>query len=146
MSTRRRSPKKIPKMLVSVWLGCSILAFHSAMTFALLFAFSHRFGEGVAIAEISIPITMTFAVTVVKWFVDTGGHIRKTPTVALGYVVGLCIVFMSFCVALAMGPYLYVYGAGIFNDAQINTYFAVVDGAFGVLLLIFLNDLFAVRK
>lgn len=128
-------------MLVAAVFGCLILLLHSTLTFMLFFIYRDDFGDDVAIAEISIPITLAYAMMVVKWVVVNKGHIRKRPTVGITYVIALAIVFVSFIGALVAGPALYLWSGG-FSATALNTYFAVADGAFGALMLLFLNDLF----
>ncbi|WP_208348670.1 hypothetical protein [Pseudaestuariivita rosea] len=131
------------KGYVSGTLACALLIMHCALSGLLFFYFDEAFQEEVAIAEISLPITMAYAVTVSNWIVANQGRVDVINEVGFVYVFAVVLLFIVYCAALALGPYRYITGAENWDWQRLNTYFAIVDGAVGTLLLLFCNDLFS---
>ena len=130
----------INKELISATLGCIILIFHVALSFFLWTRFAASASDDVAIAEISLPITVTYTITVVKWLIDNQGKLSRRRKVGWSYVIGLSIVSFGFLGMLAYGPFAYL--SGDMTSNQVNQFFAFAEASIGCLMVLFFNDLF----
>lgn len=132
------------KQKLSAWLGCFVLVAHTGLTVYLWLVYQEQTSPEVAVAQISLPITMAYAFTVVKWLVDTQGRITRKARVGWPYVFGVVIVVGGFFGALGMG--LRSHLVGNMGHQALNAYFAFIDGAIGGLVALFFNDLFKTRE
>lgn len=89
-------------------VGLVIVAFHIALTGHLWFVFGPEADSAVAAAEIATPLTVTYAISVVAWFVATNGLITSNQQVGIALVILTVMVVGSFLGALLVGPYLYL--------------------------------------
>lgn len=130
---------EIPKGPVSAVVACVILVAHGSLTIYLFSTFEEIATDQVAVAEISLPVTLAYAITVVSWMIARQGKVTFSQKVYPLYVIGL---------VLAVGFYFWALWIGLENYRNgwswqfLNGYFAVVDGALGGLFLMFCNDLF----
>lgn len=131
------------KQKLSAWLGCFVLVAHTGLTIYLWLVYQKETSREVAVAQISLPITMAYAITVVKWLVDTQGRITLKAKVGWPYVFGVVVVVGGFFGALGMG--LRSHLEGNMGYQSLNTYFAFIDGAIGGLVILFFNDLFRTK-
>jgi hypothetical protein len=129
------------KQKLSAYLGCFVLVVHTGMTIYLWVVYQAQTSSQVAVAQISLPITLAYAVTVVKWLVDTQGKITRRAKVGWPYVFGVAVTVGGFFGALGFG--LHSHLAGNMGYQALNAYFAFIDGSLGALVVLFFNDLFA---
>lgn len=133
--------KQIPKGPVSAVVACIILLAHGLLSIYLFTRFDEFAEDQVAVAQISLPITLAYAITVVTWIIAKQGKVSYRTKVYPLYVIGLAISVVFYFFALYIG--LERYRIGDWTWERLNTYFAVVDGALGGLFLMFCNDLFS---
>lgn len=132
------------KQKLSAYLGCFVLLTHTTMTIYLWLIYQAQTSDQVAVAQISLPITLSYAITVVKWLVDTQGKITRRAKVGWPYVFGVVVVVGGFFIALGLG--LWSHMQGMMGYQTLNTYFAFIDGALGALVVFFFNDLFTTKS
>jgi hypothetical protein len=131
---------RVPKALLSAFTGLFVVIGHIALAF---YVFTIAPLEDFSGVQIAAPVTLTYALTVVKWFVDNQGDIPRNPTVGISYVVLVAVLFGSAFIGLTY--ILHRYSNGM-NVQTANTLISAVEAVFGSLLIIIINDLFPDRN
>ena len=85
-------------------------------------------------------MTGAFALTVVKWVIDTQGLISSEKTVGLTLVVILLLLTVSLYGALIYGPYQYQIGS--WQPDELNRFFVFVETGIGGMFGLLFNDMF----
>lgn len=125
---------------MSAVVALTILIAHGSLTIYLFTTFDKIAQNEVAVSEISLPITLAYAITVVTWMISRQGRVNFEKKVYPLYVLGLALAVVFYFWALYLGLRNYHDG---WSWQLLNAYFAVVDGALGGLFLMFCNDLFS---
>lgn len=131
------------KSTIAAVFGCVILLWHVLLTGYLMLIFQPT-SSADAPLEITVPMTLTYAVSVVKWLIDTQGRVRKYPRVGIAYLLGFSIVVLSLFAGVIL--VLYQHQHLKMTSAQLNAGFAFVEATLGVLLVYFWNDLFKITE
>lgn len=131
------------KSKIAAIFGCTILLWHVLLTGYLMLIFQPA-SNADAPLEITVPMTLTYAVSVVKWLIDTQGRVRKHPRVGLAYLLGFSIVVLSLFAGVIL--VLYQHQNLELTGRQLNAGFAFVEATLGVLLVYFWNDLFEITE
>lgn len=121
-------------------MGLVIVAFHIALTGYLWFVFRPEADIAVAAAEIATPLTVTYAISVVAWFVATNGLITSNQQVGIALVILTVMVVGSFLGALLVGPYLYLDHR--MTPDGLNQYYAFVEASLGGMFVLLFNSMF----
>jgi hypothetical protein len=103
---------ELNKQLCASFLGISMVVAHIVLLWYLWDVFGQTSSgqKSVYVAEIATPLTGAFALTVVKWVIDTQGKITSKQTVGITLVVILVILTVALYGALIYGPYRYSVG------------------------------------
>jgi hypothetical protein len=136
MSNTDNIGPQVPKAILSAFTGLFVVIGHIALAF---YIFTIAPLEDFSGVQIAAPVTLTYAITVVKWFVDNQGDIPRSPKVGISYVLLVTILFGSAFACLAY--VLHRYSNGM-NVQTANTLISAVESFFGALLIIIINDLF----
>lgn len=132
------------KQLFSSIVGIAIVLFHVAILAWLLSIFGFPDGTGpVHATEVAIPVTAAYALTVVKWIIDTQGHITTDKTVGIPFIIVVIILGLSLMGGLVWGVWQYRYGPGR-NDAapNLNQVFLLMETGIGGMFGLLMNDMF----
>jgi len=127
------------KQKVSFYVGITVLITHIFLSIYLWFFFDGQ--DKVVIAEISTPLTVAYAVAVIKWIVENQGNFQSPPTVGRPYAIIISVVVVTFLGCLIAGPIYYNINLDI-NPESLNKFFVFVESSFGVLFSIVFSDLF----
>jgi hypothetical protein len=130
----------INKLKIALFWGFIILLSHIALSGYLWFIFTPGVDDRVAVAEISLPMTVTYAVTIVKYFVDGQTRTEGGQSVPLAYFLVTAIVILPFLFALFFLPHQYT--SGKIGIEALNNSYVFLEGALGALFVIVFNDLF----
>ena len=130
------------KQLCASILGITMVVAHIALLWYLWTVFGNIATENksVYVAEIATPLTGAFALTVVKWVIDTQGKITSEKTVGLTLVVILVLLTSALYGALIYGPYMYQQGA--WQPDELNRFFVFVETGIGGMFGLLFNDMF----
>ena len=126
---------------IAINVGFAIVASHVAITLLLWFWYSDV--PNSKLAEIATPLTVTYAIAAVKWFVDN-------PDPGPGREVGKHYAIMSYflvCVlvfCLFAGPVFHRIKGG--DLEPINKFFLFVEASFGAMFAIMWSNLFSVTE
>ncbi len=133
------------QMCASVW-GLSIILFHILLSFYLWFIFNPKFNSSgeFLVAEISTPLSVTFALGVVKWVIDVQGLIKSEPKVGVLYVVTLSLVSGALYAAIIL--VFWNFRLMEPSPEQLNSFFLLIDSALGGLFALFYNDMFGTSE
>ena len=96
--------------------------------------------KSVYVAEIATPLTGAFALTVVKWVIDTQGKITSKQTVGLPLIIILVLLTVALYGALIYGPYQYQIGS--WQPDELNRFFVFVETGIGGMFGLLFNDMF----
>ena len=130
----------INKQRFASWLGLIIVIAHISMAFYLFLGLQPNADSLVAAGDIVLPITTSYTLTVVAWFVRTGGIITGTDVIG-GFLVAISVLVVgSFLVSLPVGAYLYL--DNVLNASALNKYYAFVESAFGGMFVLIFNFMF----
>lgn len=135
---------ELNKQLCASVLGISIVVFHVTFSFYLWFSFYPNFNLGgdLTVAELSTPLSATFALGVIKWVIDTQGKITSEETVGLTFIVLLSFISIALFLALAYGPYKYTVPGSGMEPKALNSYFLFVESILGAMFGLFFSDMF----
>lgn len=132
---------EVNKQLFASIVGILIVAFHIALLGYLWLKFGSPTGTGpLQVTEIATPITAAFALGVVKWVIDTQGHITSPKTVGLPFVIILTMVGVALAAGLFWGVRQYVTGA--WQPKELNMFFVTLESGIGGMFGLFFNDMF----
>ena len=122
---------EINKQLCASVLGISMVVAHIVLLWYLWAYFGQIDYEqkSIYVAEIATPLTGAFALTVIKWVIDTQGKITSQQTVGITLVIILAIVTLTLYGALIYGPYQY--STGKWQPDVLNRYFVFVETGIG---------------
>jgi hypothetical protein len=140
MNANENIGPRVPKALVSSITGLLVVAGHIALA---VYIFSLDALEELAAVEIAAPVTITYAITVVRWFVDNQGNLPRVPTVGVTYVALIALLFGSAFGCLVTILLLHDDGMDV---KTANVAITAVEAAFGALLVLVINDLFPARE
>lgn len=130
----------INKQRFASWIGLLIVVVHIGMAVYLFLVFQPDADPVVAAGKIVLPMTTAYALTVVSWFIANHGIITSTDQIG-GFLVAVAILVVgTFLASLPLGVYLYL--ARQLNPDQLNTYYSVVESAFGGMFVLIFNFLF----
>ena len=135
------------KHSVSCSVGLSIVVVHIITSAYLWFGFRHELTvkSDIHAPEITLPLTVAYVVSVVKWFIDTQGKRSSDDTYGIPLVVLIILVAGSFLIALPLGPYLYLSGA-IFEPETLNQYYLFVESILGAMFALLFAEMFGSSK
>jgi len=123
----------------SFGIGLIVLIVHIFLSIYLWFIFEGR--ERTIAAEVSTPLTVAYAVAVIKWIVDNQGVFKSDKEIGIGYLVMISIVVFTFLGCLVGGPFIYKSNYDI-SPESLNKFFVFVESSFGVLFSIVFADMF----
>ena len=131
------------KQLCASVLGISMVVAHIVLLWYLWSVFGNvdTANKSVYVAEIATPLTGAFALTVVKWVIDTQGKITSKKTVGPTLVIILLLLTFALYGALIYGPYNYQIGA--WQPEQLNRFFVFVETGIGGMFGLLFNDMFS---
>ncbi|MEM6898509.1 MAG: hypothetical protein AAF583_01885 [Pseudomonadota bacterium] len=131
------------KFWVAAIIGLLIVVVHIGTSAYLWFSFIHRpaYDPSINSAEVTLPLTIAYVVSVVKWFIDTKGRRATDETYGIPLVVLIVLVVGSFLIALPLGPYLYLQGT-ILEPALLNQYYLFVESVLGAMFALLFGELF----
>lgn len=132
--------REVNRQAFSLNLGLFIMAFHIILSLAFWFLVAIP-GDRVAIKEISTPVTIGYAVAVLKYFLDVGGRVTATETIGIRLVIMITGVVTVFGVCLIVAPMVYLQNPGI-TPETLNSFFVAVESAFGALLALIFSYLY----
>lgn len=121
-------------------VGLVIVAFHIALTAYLWAIFRPEADTAAAAAEIATPLTVTYAISIVAWFVATNGLITSDKQVGIYMVILTVMVVTSFLGALLIGPYLYLDNR--LTPQGLNQYYAFMEASLGGMFVLLFNSMF----
>ncbi|MEQ1771134.1 MAG: hypothetical protein ABL879_14970 [Devosia sp.] len=121
-------------------LGLAVVAFHIIFTLLMWFVIAIP-GDRVAIKEIATPVTIGYAVAVVKYFIDVKGLVQSDEVIGIRLAVLTIGLVGAFIVSLVAAPFIYLNNAAITPD-QLNGFFVAVESAFGALLALLFSFLY----
>jgi len=121
-------------------VGLIIVAFHIGLTAYLWLVFQPEADSAVAAAQIATPLTVTYAVSIVAWFVSTRGLITSNEQIGIAFVILTVMVVVSFLGALPLGPYLY--HEHRLTPDQLNQYYTFVEASLGGMFVLIFNFMF----
>ena len=121
-------------------IGIVILLFHTILAFILWFVVEFPGGR-VAVKEITLPVTVSYAVSVLKYFLDTGGRVTATEEIGIRLVVVIVILMGIFMISLVGAPFVYLSNAMI-SPETLNSFFLFVESAFGALIALIFSYLY----
>ncbi|MEM8554971.1 MAG: hypothetical protein AAGF71_09135 [Pseudomonadota bacterium] len=130
----------INRAKVSLFWGFIILIFHICLSAYLWLVFSPAFDSSIAIAEISTPLTVTYAVTIVKYFIDNQASVAGGQMVSIAYFAFTAIIIVPFLFGLAFLPYHY--SQGELSIDALNRSYVFLEASIGALFILVFNDLF----
>ena len=133
--------------LYSFWvagiIGLLIVIIHIGTSIYLWFSFVNHslFKDEIAAHEITLPLTVAYVVSVIKWFIDTKGIRKSDETYGWLLVLLIVIVVGCFLIALPLGPYLYLSGE-IKTADGLNKYYIGVEAVLGVMFALLFGEMF----
>lgn len=127
------------KQKFSFFIGLSVLIVHVFLSIYLWFIFEGR--EKTVIAEIATPLTIAYAVAVIKWIVDNQGIFQSNKKIGIGYCLMISIVVFSFLGCMIAGPIIYNNNYGV-SPEDLNKFFVFAESSFGVLFSVVFSDMF----
>lgn len=137
---------EINKQKFAAVVGILIFILHIAVSF-FFHGFYHPPADGIAIANITTPITLGYAMTIFKWFIDTQGLVTSDDVIGLSYALIVSILVLALSVGLLTEPVLYLLNdTNSRNPEFLNQSYMIIESVFGVLLSLVLLDLFGVQK
>ena len=125
-------------------LGLGIMAFHVAFAFILWFVLEFP-NDRVAVKEITTPVTVGYAVAVLKYYLDTHGRITSTDVMGIRLAILITGLVVIFCVALIGAPVYYLNEPSI-TPANLNSFFLFVESAFGALIALIFSYLYGKQE
>ncbi|UWQ59424.1 hypothetical protein K3722_04680 [Leisingera caerulea] len=130
------------KQLCASILGISMVVAHIVLLWYLWTVFGSVEAENksVYVAEIATPLTGAFALTVVKWVIDTQGKITSKKTVGVTLVIILILLTFALYGALIYGPHQYQIGS--WQPDDLNRFFVFVETGIGGMFGLLFNDMF----
>ena len=130
------------KQLCASILGISMVVAHIVLLWYLwtVFGSVETENKSVYVAEIATPLTGAFALTVVKWVIDTQGKITSEKTVGVTLVIVLVLLTGALYGALIYGPYQYQLGS--WQPDELNRFFVFVETGGGGMFGLLFNDMF----
>lgn len=131
------------KFWVATVLGMAIVVVHIGTSAYLWFIFAGHasYSDDIIAAEVTLPLTVAYVVSVVKWFLDTRGKRTTDETYGWPLVVLIGLVGGAFLLAMPVGIYLYMSGA-IFEAELLNQYFLFVESSLGAMFALIFADMF----
>lgn len=130
------------KQLFSSIIGVSIILVHVGMILWILNFIATDEDSETNVLEIVIPFTITYAIGVVKWVIDTQGKITTQEKVGPVYVLIVGIISLATLVSLPIGLYRYAFDVS-FSGSALNWYFSGVEAGFGALFSLVFSDMFS---
>lgn len=131
----------VNKQAFASWLGIIILIVHIVVVAYLFLIFQPNVDKVVAAGEIVLPITTAYALTVVSWFINNGGIITTTEEIGWYLVIVSVLVVGSFLIGLPAGMWLYTNNL-LLGAKGLNTYYTVLESAFGGMFVLIFNFMF----
>ena len=130
------------KQKVSMVLGLILVTVHLCMTAFLWVKFSDY--SAIYVEKMALPITAAFSISIVKWFVDNGGVVRKKDRIFIGlpYVVLITIIMSALVVAYVGGAVLYLYFDTNMKPEELNDFYLFAQTTMGGLLALLFSDLY----
>lgn len=124
-------------------LGLAIMAFHIAFAVVIWFVITFPHEEQLAVKEMAAPVTIGYAVAVLKYYLDTGGRITLPETIGIRLAILVIGIMGSFAVALVAAPLVYL-NSSVMTPEVLNGIFVAVESAFGALLALIFSYLYKV--
>lgn len=134
----------INKQKFASYIGLVIVASHIGMTAYLWLIFQPNASKVVKAAEISMPLSATFTISVVTWFIATKGLIASDEKIGMPLVILSIMIVGSFLLALPVGPYLYL--ETDLSAEGLNQYYVFVESALGGMFVLIFNFMFEKGK
>lgn len=125
-------------------IGLLVMVFHIILSFLLWFMVEFP-DERIAIREITLPLTIGYATSVVTYYVETGGRVTSTEVVGVRLVILFTTLIVIFMGSLIAAPIYYLDNAWV-TPATLNSFFAFGESAFGGLMALIITFLFAKEK
>lgn len=122
-------------------IGVGIIVIHVGLILYILNFLPPGDGEN-NVLQIILPFTATYAIGVVKWVIETQGHITSKVKVGGVYIVIVSIISAALLFSLPYALYLYSTNE-TFLGPQLSWYVSGVEAGFGVLFALVFNDMFA---
>lgn len=132
---------KINKQLFSSVIGVLLVIFHIVLLGYLWFNFGAPSGSGpLQVTEIATPMMAAFSLGVVKWVIDTQGHITSKKTVGAPYWLLMSIISVAMGMGLVWGVRQYITGS--WQPEQLNLFFVALEAGIGGMFGLFFSDMF----
>lgn len=125
----------------AMWLGVIIVLAHVGVSIYLWAYFNYGREDGVFIKEISLPVTLGYAVAIVKWFLDNDGIVTSRDQMGLPLVILITIVSTAFIGGLVVGPIFFAFDKAL-TPNQLNNFYLLIESAFGGMFSLIFSYLF----
>lgn len=132
----------INRQFFAMWLGLVIVVAHIGISLYLWIYFNYGHKDGVFIKDISLPITLSYAVAIVKWFLDNHGIVNSKKQMGLPLVILIIIISTTFIGGLVVGPIVFAFDQTL-TPAQLNNFYLLVESAFGGMFSLIFSYLFS---
>jgi len=121
-------------------LGLAVVAIHAVIT--LLFWGVMEFPDDrVAVREITTPLTIGYAVAIVKYYLDTGGKITSEEQIGVRLVILVILIFGFFFSSLVGGPIYYLNNPAM-SPQSLNSFLLTIESGFGALVALIFSYLY----
>lgn len=126
----------------AMWLGIIIVLGHVFVSLYLWVYFNYGRDDGVFIKEVSLPVTLGYAIAIVKWFLDNHGIVTSKEEMGTPLVVLIAIVTLVFLGGLIVGPIVFALNQSLTAN-QLNNFYLLIESAFGGLFSLIFSYLFS---
>jgi hypothetical protein len=125
----------------AMWLGLLIVFVHIVMSLYLWFVFDYGRNEDVFIKEISLPVTLGYSVSIVKWFLDNHGIVTSNQRMGAPFVFLIAMISIAFLGGLISAPIVYGHSPTLTAD-ELNNFYLFIESAFGVMFSLIFSYLY----
>lgn len=130
---------------LAMWLGLIIVLSHIFISIFLWYFFSYGREDGLFIKEISLPVTLGYSLSIVKWFIDNDGIVTSKHVIGTPMVLLILLVTLTFIGGLVAAPMAF-HASNTLSVNELNNAYLAIESAFGAMFSLLFSYLYGSNK